>query len=846
MIELKNITKIYRSKKGVKTTALNDVSLKLGNKGMVFVLGKSGSGKSTLLNIVGGLDKYNKGEIIINGKSSKNFKQRDFDAYRNTYIGFIFQEFNILEEFSVYRNIALALQLQKKHPDKEVINNILKSVDLEGLGNRKPNELSGGQKQRVAIARALVKEPDIILADEPTGNLDSATSTQIFELLKELSKDKLVVVVSHDDESARKYADRIIEFKDGIIINDVDNNISEYTNEEFKLIKSKLPFKESIKLGFGSLNNKKIRLTFTVILTAAALVFLGISDTIRSFDASRSHAQLMKDSKADFIELTNNISKSESAHLNNETIKSIDDYLDAPIYKSYKIGYNQDSIKVRSLNVVESEKVPMLRLAVYQDLNFVELDDNNFIKEKIIGRLPSENNEIVISNYIADVIINYGITIPSNDEFGMDVTYKPKTYQELVSDSKLLSIDANNKVKIVGVVEYDIAKYQELYNKNENDIYNDLESSRLMGRLFVESKLIFDKVFVKKGFLENYNIKESTYLNSYNGLVIKFNNQEIYNSTHILNKEITVYNGVDYVKYSDLKENEAIILLSSIANSKDTIYNEKLNEYLKKYPGEDQAILSKRFFENYVKTNEIIGSDLIMIENPYSDNKVETTLKIVGIYDDMSGIPLENSGVYLSKSKYMDRVTPSIAVESLLVRTNDLNVINDLFDKYNTESQVIANTVFSDDVRGLAMVFDVLTQVAYYASLVFFVFATFLLTNFIVISISYRKKEIGILRAIGARSLDVLSIFIWEGIMIGSFALVIGTGFTIYIANWSNNFMSKNLFATMIANNFKPLIFGLRQFGLLFIVIYGIVLIASLLPTIKIARMKPIDAILNK
>lgn len=846
MIEIKNITKIYRSKKGVKTTALNDVSLQLGNKGMVFVLGKSGSGKSTFLNVVGGLDKYNNGEIIINGKSSKNFKKSDFDAYRNTYIGFIFQEFNILEEFSVYRNIALALQLQKKHPDKEVINNILKSVDLEGLGNRKPNELSGGQKQRVAIARALVKEPDIILADEPTGNLDSATSTQIFDLLKELSKDKLVVVVSHDAESAKKYADRIIEFKDGIIINDVDNNESEYKDEEFKLIKSKLPFRESIKLGFGSLNNKKIRLTFTVILTAAALVFLGISDTIRSFDASKSHAQLMKDSGSNIIKLTNNFMKSNYLHFSNDLIKSVDNYLDVPIYKAYRIGYNGDTIKLRSLNIVESEKIPLLRFSIYQDLYFVELDENSFIKENIIGRLPNVNNEIVISNYIADVIINYGITIPSNDEFGMDTTYKPKTYQELVNDAKLLSIDENNKVKIVGVIEYDIAKYQELYSKNENEIYNNIDSSRLMNKLFVESKLIYDKVFVKKGFLENYNIKESTQINSYNGLNYRYNDQEMYTNTHILNKEISVYNGVDYIKYSDLKENEAIIVLSAMANSKDFIYNEKLNEYLKKYPGEDQTLLSKRFFENYVKTNNIIGSDLIMIENPYSDDKVETTLKIVGIYDDMTGSPIENSGIYLSKSKYIDKVSPSIAVDSLLVRTNEINIINSLFDKYSNDSEIIANTVYSDDVRSLAMVFDVLTQVAYYASLVFFVFATFLLTNFIVISIGYRKKEIGILRAIGARSLDVLSIFIWEGIMIGSFALVIGTIVTIYIANWGNAFMSKNLFASMVANNFKPLIFGLRQFGLLFIVIYGIVFIASLLPTIKIARMKPIDAILNK
>lgn len=229
MLETRNLCKVYKPKKGVPVTALNNVSLKFGEKGMVFLLGKSGSGKSTLLNLLGGLDKYNQGEIIIKGVSSKDFKQSHFDSYRNTYVGFIFQEYNILEEFSVGANIALALELQgKKATDKE-INDILKEVDLEGYGNRKPNELSGGQKQRVAIARALVKNPKIIMADEPTGALDSNTGRQVFETLKKLSKEKLVIIVSHDREFSELYADRIIELSDGNVISDVelDNSAEE-------------------------------------------------------------------------------------------------------------------------------------------------------------------------------------------------------------------------------------------------------------------------------------------------------------------------------------------------------------------------------------------------------------------------------------------------------------------------------------------------------------------------------------------------------------------------------------------------------------------------------------------
>ena len=221
MIEIRNITKIYHSKTGASVKALDNVSVTFPERGMVFILGKSGSGKSTLLNVIGGLDGCDGGEFIIKGKSSKDFVGSDFDAYRNTFIGFIFQEYNILDEFSVGANIGLALELQGKKATNDKINQILADVDLLDYAKRKPNELSGGQKQRVAIARALVKDPEIIMADEPTGALDSNTGKQIFDTLKELSKTKLVIVVSHDTDFAEKYGDRIIEMKDGQIFRDV-------------------------------------------------------------------------------------------------------------------------------------------------------------------------------------------------------------------------------------------------------------------------------------------------------------------------------------------------------------------------------------------------------------------------------------------------------------------------------------------------------------------------------------------------------------------------------------------------------------------------------------------------
>lgn len=220
MLEIRDLQKTYRPKHGVPVRAIDGISLTLPERGMVFLLGKSGSGKSTLLNLLGGLDRYDGGDILVYGKSTRDFRQVHFDSYRNTYVGFIFQEYNLLDEFSVGANIALAIELQGRRAEDAEINEILREVDLVGYGARRTNELSGGQKQRVAIARALVKKPKIIMADEPSGALDEKTGLAVFETLKKLSAERLVVVVSHDREFAESYGDRIIELADGRVIDD--------------------------------------------------------------------------------------------------------------------------------------------------------------------------------------------------------------------------------------------------------------------------------------------------------------------------------------------------------------------------------------------------------------------------------------------------------------------------------------------------------------------------------------------------------------------------------------------------------------------------------------------------
>lgn len=354
MLKLTNVIKTYITKSG-DTHALNDVSLDFLDNGLVFVTGASGSGKTTLLNVIGGLDDFNSGDVSLNGRSFSNFSKNEYDSYRNTFIGIIFQEYNLLNEFTVEQNINIANELQGNKLEKADVDDILKKVGLEGFGKRFPDQLSGGQKQRVSIARALIKDPKIILADEPTGALDSKTGTQIMDILKSLSKNKLVIIVSHDLELAEKYADRVIKLKDGKVVEDVEitdveikgnfyddknqltvktgvelkndetekilnairekrkiistelNSIKQKTptkslktndvNEDGgKLIKSKMKAKSALLLGFKTLKVKPFRLILTILLSIVAFTLFGVFDTVSSFNQTDIISNTLKDS----------------------------------------------------------------------------------------------------------------------------------------------------------------------------------------------------------------------------------------------------------------------------------------------------------------------------------------------------------------------------------------------------------------------------------------------------------------------------------------------------------------------------------------------------------------------
>ena len=340
MLELIDVKKIYKTNAG-EVHALDGVSLKFAETGMVFVTGKSGSGKTTLLNVIGGLDGIDGGDIIVHGKRFSTFTRGEYDSYRNTLVGFIFQEYNLLPDYTIEKNVGIANELQGEKTDANVIESLLNSVGIENYKGRFPSQLSGGQKQRVAIARALIKSPKIIMADEPTGALDSVTGIQVLEELKRLSKEKLVIVISHDLELANKYADRIIKMVDGKVVEDfsvynqeINSNLVESEDEvlvksgsrltdsetktlvnaisdnkkvkftesltfrkkvktdetkiktvegQVELIKSKMKLKSSATLGVKSLKIKPLRLIFTILLSAIAFTVFGVFDAVASY-----------------------------------------------------------------------------------------------------------------------------------------------------------------------------------------------------------------------------------------------------------------------------------------------------------------------------------------------------------------------------------------------------------------------------------------------------------------------------------------------------------------------------------------------------------------------------------
>ena len=822
MVELKKVRKVYHSKKGPDTEALHNINVTMGNRGLVFIVGKSGSGKSTLLNLLGGLDLPTEGNIIVDKKDLTKLNPRQMDAYRNSCVGFIFQEFYILEEYNVYENIELALKLQRKKYELNEIDQLLEKLGIAGLGKRKINELSGGQKQRVAIARALIKDPHMILADEPTGNLDEESSEQIFNILKKISSEKLVVVISHDRESAEKYADRIIELKDGNIVSDTRTVEQEDTEKEHTFYESKLPMYYAMKMALSSMKQKPLKLFFTVFLMMFSLIFMGITLNTTIYDRTQLQIKVMQDNN-DYVYRLNQMEFQERGSIETlpfptEDKKKLENEVGSKLNLSYVL-YDRGTYLSFSYSERDENDPYFVIEPTY--LNFIEVEDERVIGD-VIGRLPETPNELVIHKYLAEYMIKYGVKDSKGE------LYHPKDIQALVKEGHQLQL-GDNVVVIVGVVDDDTSFYEKA--KKEGNM-NDRFNMYLYDEYAWKGRIIYGKNFV--GNVKLHSDQSSVLSN----LMLNVPMVTTFGSLEVLSTPSFIITKEGMVTKEDLAVDEVVISIEDL-RSWMTDYDTQLNQYLKDHPKESYEVSLQNFLVQYLKSHE----DLLKLEIVGNQSLVsfeDRNVKVVGI--SMEGkryIGTELLQLYQPNLKQAYEAYVYDSNPSSLEKT--FQTYPPIDEKTMTGVQMITEPPHGEDVKWLVNLYYYLNPFLAIVSLVFVLFTIVLFTNFIAISISYCKKEIGILRAIGTKQNDIIQIFGYESLFIGFIAYILAIIGWYVVIHLLNGYFFGDFLYNFNGMIHQPIVV-LAMLIFTIIISFGI----TVLSISKVIRIKPIDAILNK
>lgn len=626
MLSVKNLVKVYKTKGGTEVRALDGVTVDFPEKGMVFLLGRSGSGKSTLLNVAGGLDKPDSGEVIVKGKSSKDFSGSDFDSYRNTFVGFVFQEYNILNEFNIEQNIALALQLQGKKNDKAAVNAILKQVDLDGMGKRKPNTLSGGQKQRVAIARALIKEPEIIMADEPTGALDSNTGKQVLDTLKKLSETKLVIIVSHDREFAEQYGDRVIELKDGKILSDSSKAYAAPTSVSANV---NAIGGDTVRVkDWSKLTQEEFNSIYTMLKGKGGEVIITSSES--DMPAVKRACKITDDGSREYFKDTTPESVEIKSYDGSKT-KFIKSRL--PIGHAVKMGAS--GLKTKPIRLLFTILLSIISFTMFGVLSTMMMYDSVYSISEAL-RDTGYTTAVLQKSY--DVTRNsYRVYRDGRKE--LDYSYD--TYStDRISEEELAAMNNNgNGIRFAGVYSADSSYSYENYlgnnqqSNSDNDTYTNFPSSefsgfsdcgesfmtgngfeKLAGKYPTEANEIAVSKYVYEQFkAKGYRAASGTVrIANYDDLIGKelniFANYDYGSQSGNALKIVGIYDVGDFTKYNSVlrddldqnsKENEAVIAecndelrygMQSIAFVSDKFYG----KYKSKFgSGQDKHIESK-------------------------------------------------------------------------------------------------------------------------------------------------------------------------------------------------------------------------------------------------------------
>ena len=813
MLELKNIKKSYKTADFTQV-ALDNINLEFRKSEFVSILGPSGSGKTTLLNIIGGLDRYDSGDLIINGKSTKDFKDRDWDEYRNNSVGFIFQSYNLIGHINVLSNVEMSMTLSgvgSKEKRRRALE-VLEKVGLKDHAYKKPNELSGGQMQRVAIARALVNNPDIILADEPTGALDSNTSIQIMELIKEISKDKLVIMVTHNPELAQKYSSRIIRLLDSKIIDDtMPYNPTKKEREDAKKDskksrKTSMSFLTALSLSINNLKTKKGRTILTAF--AGSIGIIGIATIMSLSNGVQNYINRTQEETLSSYPLTiqeNTIDASAMIEL----MMGQND-IDTSMQEENKVYSNDIMNEVMSTMSSKIEKNNLKRFKEYLDTNREKINDsltaieyNYDLNLNIYSQRDGKTVKSNPSTVFEKIGMDFGGSNSMMSQFtSTDVFLKQLDNEELVHsqynllagnwpqnyNEVVLLVDKNNQVSDYTLYSLGLKDQDELeakYNKilSGEEIEADEQTSYTYDDILnLEFKVLpqtdyYEKegnVWIDKSEDEDYinqKLEDADTLKVVG--IIQIDDESIANTT----------SGV--ILYTKELEEHIIDKISNSEIVKEQLANDKVNVFTGLEFNEEST--SKEFDINSLSDEQrtylmsLSQEELAQVIAAYSENAnatYETTL------DKMGYVNIEEPSTINIYPKDFE------AKENI---ENFISEYNTMVENEGNESDTINYT----DTVGLIMssVTSIVNIISYV--LIAFVSISLVVSSIMIgiityISVLERTKEIGILRSIGASKKDISRVFNAETLIIGFCAGVLGIACT-YLLTFPANAILKEV-----------------------------------------------------
>ena len=847
MLELKNIKKDYITS-DTKVTALKEINIDFRENEFVSILGPSGCGKTTLLNIIGGLDNYTKGDLIINGRSTKEYKDSDWDTYRNHNIGFVFQSYNLIPHQTVLSNVELALTLSGVNPQerrKRAIK-VLEEVGLKDQINKKPNQLSGGQMQRVAIARALVNDPDILLADEPTGALDSKTSIQIMEILKKISKNKLIIMVTHNPELAEKYSSRIIKLLDGNIISD-SNPYKHKEQEEQKFVtkgKKSMSLLTALSLSLNNLMTKKGRTFLTAF--AGSIGIIGIA-LILSLSSG----------------VQNYIDSIEEDTLSTYPISIYEQTVDMSSLMISMMGMNEkkdhdfDKIYSNNImnNIIETMSNQIQKNDLHEFKNYLEKSNitnyTNDIKYGYNITLNIYNSDYsngIIKSYPNEIFDNIGISeMMGKNTMGVDssTTTQTEVFEQLIDNEKLLK---DQYTLLSGT-----------YPKEYNEVVLIVDENNEISDYTLYSLGVLDTKPLKETLQKILSGQESEFTSvdtnyNYNELLdIKF---KLVLSTDYYQKNGNIYidkstdedhvknlidNGVELKITGIIKPNEERI---SSSNYGRVGYTKKLLDYAinktletdiakEQLANKDINILTGLEFNNDFDINNLTPEQKYYLQ----------TLSQEQLLSLISSMENNNYDSVIKTLGIVDKEYPS----SINIYPKDFDSkeqIKTLIENYNkekTDNNELDKVINYTDIVGLMMnsVTSVVNVISYV--LIAFVAISLVVSSIMIgiityISVLERTKEIGILRAIGASKKDVSRVFNAETMIIGLTSGVLGILVTL-ILNIFINIIIKHLVGINVAS--LPLLGAI----ILVVISVCLTLIAGLIPSKVASKKDPVEAL---